>query len=434
MARAETPTLLGLDRFAKIAGINPAHFNQTGAVSLDPAIFPLSDNKCNDIWFQHSWQDADSISREDLARAIYDAEQEIAREIGYTLAPQWVANEVHSYPRSFYRDVYGVGLNVRGQFKSIKPRYGKFIEAGRRAVTLIGDSATVVYTDSNSDGFFDIATITTATTLTDVCELKVYFEDEAGAQEWEIREPRTKAIVGANVVFTFDSWLFVDPDLWEQYPDSDGNPTQIDISTVANFVTTVDVYREFTDFTQASAQFFWERQPVRNVNQIFCGSCGGVGCEVCTLITQDGCLHVRNVKTGIVVPVPATFDVADNRWEGAAWTECREPDQVKLWYFAGELDERFLRDESCQPLSNFWAHTIAWLATARLERPFCSCGNVTAWATDLRTDLAFTGTDTSFFITTEMINQNPFGTRRGEVKAWQRVAKFQEKIFEGVAI
>lgn len=433
MARASTPTLLGLDRFAKIAGISPAHFNQTGAVSLDPAIFPL-DNRCDDIWFQHSWQSADNISREDLARAIYDAEQELAREVGYKLAPQWVANEVHNYPRPFYRDVFGVGMNVRGQFKSIKPRYGKFIGAGRRATTLIGDSVTVVYTDPDGDGFFDTATITTPTTLTDVCELKVYFEDEAGAQEWEIREPRSKAIVGANVVFTFDSWLFVDPDLWEQYPDSDGNPTQIDISTVANFVTEIDVYREFTDFTQASAQFFWERQPVRNVNQIFCGSCGGVGCEQCTLITQDGCLHVRNVKTGIAVPVPATFDVTDNRWEGATWTECREPDQVKLWYYAGELDERFLRDETCQPLSDWWAHTIAWLATARLERPFCSCGNVTAWADDLRQDLAFTGTDTSFFITTEMINQNPFGTRRGEVKAWQRVAKFQEKIFEGVAI
>ncbi len=69
----------------------------------------------------------------------------------------------------------------------------------------------------------------------------------------------------------------------------------IDISTVANYVTSVDVYREYTDFTQASTEFYWETS---------CELCGGAGCSACSLSTQDGCFHVRAVpKTRDLAPL-----------------------------------------------------------------------------------------------------------------------------------
>lgn len=434
MARASTPTLLSLDRWAAILGISPAHFNQAQIFGTGGnEIFPLG-NACSNLYFQFSWQNADSVSREDVDRAIYDTEKDIAKYLKYSVAPIWVTNEVHTYPRNHYRGVYGNGLNVRGQMKSINLRNKKFIQAGRRATTLIGDSAVVAYTDPDGDGFSELATVSVATVLTDACEIKIYFENQNAMPEWEIREPRTKVISGGVFTATFDSWLFIDPDLWDQFPTNDLNPPVITINDNSQFVVNVDIYREFTDFEQVSAQFFWERLPVRNVNQVFCcSSCGGVGCEVCTLITQDGCLHVRNVELGIGIPTPGTFNATTSIWDGVIWAECREPDQVKLWYYAGELDERFLSDQTCQPLSNYWAQTIAWMSVARLERPFCTCGNVTALANWLRTDLAFTGTDTAFQVDLNLLS-NPFGTKRGEIMAWQRVDKLENKIFEGRAI
>jgi hypothetical protein len=438
MARASVPTLLSLDRYAKILGVNPAHFNGAAANSLSPAVFPINVG-CKDVWYQHAWQKFDALSREDLAEAIYDAEKDIERELGYSPGPKWVTNEVHQYPRPFYREAFGNGLNVRGQQKSIRARQGsKFIQAGQRGTTLIGTATTaggtLVYSDPDGDGFSELATITLTTTVTDTQEIAVFTASKSAAKEWQIRPLKSVSISGGSVVITLDSWLLIDPDLWEFYPtgvtETSGN--LINISTTGNFVTSIDVYRIFTDFTQQSAKFYWERDPVAN-KLIFCSSCGGTGCETCTLRTQDGCLHVRDVERGTVVPVPASYDSTDARWEGANWLECREPDQVKIWYYAGDLDERYLASETNEPLSDYWAHTIAWLATARTKRPFCACGGSHAMQSWLRQDFARSGTDETFVIDADQL-ANPFGTTRGAIMAWQRVSKLNLKQFAGVAI
>jgi hypothetical protein len=419
-------------------GINPAHFNGAAANSLSPAVFPINVG-CKDVWYQHAWQKFDVISREEIAEALYDAEKDIEAELGYSPGPKWVTNEVHRYPRPFYRGAFGNGLNVRGQMKSIKARQGsKFIQAGRRGTTLIGTATTgggtLVYSDPDGDGFSELATITLTTTLTDTQEIAVFTAAKSAAKEWEVRPLKSVSISGGSVTITLDSWKLIDPDLWEFYPTSttEESGNLIDISTTGNFVTSIDVYRIFTDFTEVSAQFFWERDPVTNT-LVFCSSCGGTGCETCTLVTQDGCIHVRDVQRGLVVPAPATYDSTDARWEGTNWTDCREPDQVKIWYYGGELDERFLSNETNEPLSDYWAHTIAWLATGRMKRPFCNCGGSQAKQEWLRQDFARSGPDETFAIDADQL-ANPFGTTRGAIMAWQRVSKLNHKQFSGVAI
>jgi hypothetical protein len=124
---------------------------------------------------------------------------------------------------------------------------------------------------------------------------------------------------------------------------------------------------------------------------------------------------------GYVVPTPSTYNSDDQKWYRDAFTECREPDQVKLWYYAGDMDEAFLSGDSCDPLSNYYARVIAWLATARLERPFCQCGNLITLAEHLREDLSHQG-EVSHLIDFELLG-SPFGTRRGELMAWKSVSK-----------
>lgn len=424
MARASTHTLLSLDRYARIMGINPVAFNQGGSSSF----FKLEEKECRKAWFQHSWQNSKVVGREDLARALRQAEDDIASVIGYFPAPRWISKEMHVYPRLYRRELYGNGKDIRGKFKSVSARWGKFIVAGRRAATLVGNSTTVTYSDPNLVGFSDTATIiVTGITTTDACELKVYFEDRAGAQEWEIRDPRSKTLVSGTLTVVFDSWQLIDPDLWEAYPTTQ-SLEPIDFTDTTNLVTNVDVYREFTDFSQASAEFGFEPRPRIDTITSLCRQCSGTGCLACELTIQTGCLHTRDVERGLLVAQPATYDSDDAQWNEDQWTECREPDTVKFWYYAGDLDELFLRETSCDPLSHFFAEAIAWLATSRLQRDICGCSNIVEWVRDLRRDLAHTPSDGDSFFLSENNLGNPFGTKKGEIMAWNRIANLTEII------
>jgi len=310
----------------------------------------------------------------------------------------------------------------------INAHWGKIISPGQRATSLVADSTTVTYSDPDGDGWSERATISFATTLTEACELKVYFEDKSGAQEWEIRPALSKSISGGVATLTFNSWLFVDPTLQTLPPTTD-DFTAIAIDTTANLVTEVDVYREYTDTAGTSATFYWEPTP-QYLNAL-CPACGGAGCQACTLTTQDGCLHIRDAEAGIVVPQPATY--SDGEWSSSAFTVCRDPDYVKLWYYAGLLDNRWLRGVECDPLPQAMAEAIAWMATARLERPFCAGTVATALFNKMQTDMSVTQGDVSFFVPPGDM-ANPFGTRRGEILAWRRINGLTERRMVGVAV
>src|SRR4030042_76740 len=103
MPRAETPTLLGLERYAKIMGLDPLHF-AGGFSPRRPA------GSCNSIWMQYDWQDGNKVSRDQLSRLIAQAEEDIADHLGYWPAPVWVSAEWQMYPRPHPRELYGNAL------------------------------------------------------------------------------------------------------------------------------------------------------------------------------------------------------------------------------------------------------------------------------------------------------------------------------------
>jgi hypothetical protein len=95
---------------------------------------------------------------------------------------------------------------------------------------------------------------------------------------------------------------------------------------------------------------------------------------------------------------------------------------VKISYHAGIIDPKYLRGESLDPLSDWYAQAIAWLATARLDREICACEGVKRYVDELQRDLTKSGRE-AFFIRYESMDifHCPFGTRVGEVRAWNRI-------------
>ena len=423
MARASTPTLLSLDRWAAIIGYAPPGFNS----AYSNIIFPGELN-CKYIW-QHEWQGHDAVSREEIAREIALAEQDIAAYMGWWPAPRWIAQDVKMYPR-FHRPEYyeGAGVNVRFQLKSIKTSYGKVIEPGQRAVTLLGQPTVagggVTFSDDDGDTFSETVTVTQATTLTDECEIKVYFTGHAGEPEWEIRPARTKAIAGGTFTATFYAWQFINPDLWEAFPlHSLGGTAAVDLDA-GSYVTQVDVYREYNDPTATSAVFYWEPEP-SDIGGGICSCCGGSGCVRCTLTEQNGCATIRNAEVGWLSLSPATYDAVDGVWDSATWSVCRNPDQIKVYYYCGNLSELNRAGRRCDGLSDTWARVIAHLATARLRRPLCDCSGVSSLVDWLQTDMAVSTREESRTVLWDDLS-NPFGTRRGEMEAYRHCRTLEQ--------
>jgi hypothetical protein len=429
MARADTYTHLSLDRYAQILGINPMFFAGASAERF----FPLN-NRCNDIWLQQSWMGSDVVSREDLAREINEAEREMRNYLGWSVAPDWFVQEIREFPRHYRRDGWRrFGRNVRSERVGVKTRWGRVVSGGQRATTAVEEGATVTYSDEDGDGFAETATVTATTTLTNEFEIFAFTAGKNAAEEWRIRPARSKSISGDTITLTFWSWQMIDPDLWAAMPTND--ISAIDLSGLeetpvvsTNLVDTVDIYRVYNDNTTTSVQFFWEPLPADTLLDCIIDSSG----DTVAYDTQTGTLSIRNAVIGVVVPVPATYNSDDEEWEQDDYTKKRDPDFIKIYYYAGEMSNAYLDDRAYSPLSDYWAKAIAQLATARLERPLCSCGNTEALADKWQRDTAVMG-ETSYQTSPQDMD-NPFGTRYGEILAWRKVKQERRVLRGGGAI
>jgi hypothetical protein len=90
-------TLLSLDRYAKIMGINPVHFQS----AFTSSIWPIKGKSCGEIWTRYSWQLGDRVSHYDLAQAIAQAEEQMAEYTNFPVAPMWVHGEEHPFPKTW---------------------------------------------------------------------------------------------------------------------------------------------------------------------------------------------------------------------------------------------------------------------------------------------------------------------------------------------
>lgn len=414
MTRATLPTSLSLDRWARILGVNPIHWS--GAVGS--LIWP-DNGACADIWPQYSWQTSEElVGREDVNMAIAAVEEDFKEEIGYSVGPTWEVDEDQKWP---YGDYYRHHLHTE---------YGFVIAPGRRGITLIDAAAAVVYTDPDNDSWDELATVTVTTDLTDPREIKLYTVGHDGDQEWEIRPLKSVTFSGGVATIKVDAWLLIDPDLWERFPTNDGF-AGIDVTDAANFVTTVDVYREYNDTSQAGITFY----SAGSSNGLCV--CGGIGCQVCITESQGGCFQIANPRTGMIMPFPASY--SEGAWTLDRFVNCGRPSRVALSYYAGEVDKRYLTRKSLDPLNHNMAEAIVWMSIARLPRDFCSCNNIRERVKFLQMDAArmregAANAELYARFDKEDIYSSSFGTKVGEVMAWKRIVRLKGRIGSGALI
>lgn len=398
MARATTVTWLPLDDWAKIIGISPLAFN-----GLDSSL--VNNNVCGEIFFQEDWQHSDRIGRETIARSIHEAEEEMALEAGFNLMPDWVLDERLSYPKPGMPGAYNIwGTNPRGMLKSVETRKGWLISGGVRVKTLIQAGVVFVRSDTDTDGYQETCTATIPTTVTDPNEIHAYYPAESGSDEWEIR-PIKVSISGGNATIIFKAWQVVAANQMDRI-----DPSPLDASNPASYETTIDVYRIYND-PSTQLQLMWE-----NGGTDVCG-CGT--CLACQLGTQAGCFHFRDARLGIVVPAPGTWNVATQQFDTNDWSYCREPDQVRLWYYSGYKDNHLARPYA--ELSPYWANAIAYFAASKFDRAVCGCSNVTSFIDKWRRDSAFASQDEGGFTVTADLAANKLGTSMGALYAYRQI-------------
>ena len=410
MARATTRTLLPLDRWADILGIDPLHFNQLTTAHRRTS-------HCANGWKQYAWQESSQVGREDVAEAIQEAENRISAQIGYKLVPTWEVDERVGAPRPGFAELLAVqAVDLRGFPSSIQTNYGHFVSGGVERKSLIEAGVVIVFSDDDLDGWFETATIVTATdldadgnTVTDGAEVSVHFPGESGAEEWEIRPLRSVVIAGGVITIRMWRHQLVSPSL-----ESVISPTAVDGDLDPNFVTEVDVYHHYND-PQTQVQMMWSPG-------VGLCNCGNGTCATCAHATQYGCLAASDYRKGIVRYSPATWDSATEEFASASLTECRAPDHLRLWYYAGHRD--MTRPWPTLQMDRTLERAVAYFSLALLDRPLCGCDNVERvmrkWSEDLALNEGNPTGSVSYQLSPRAIG-NPFGMERGALFAWETV-------------
>lgn len=396
MARSDIKTWLPIDEFAQIIGLDPLGLNGLHSPTLQ------RNTVCGDIFFQYSWQHSDRVGRDDIAYAIQQAEQEISREAGFNLMPDWTVDERLDYPKPSTPETYNVaGVNVRYMQKSVETTKGHIISGGVREKSLIAANAAVVRTDTDGDGYAETCTVTVPITITDTNEVHAYYPNHSGEDGWEIR-PIKISISGGFATITFKSWQIP---LGSSMDAFDIQP--LDADSAASYETVIDVYRVYNN-PATQVELMWENS----------GSCCNV-CDACQFGTQTGCFHTRDPRMGFIVPSPASWDAATLQFVGTEYSACREPDQIRLWYYSGWRNMSMFRPYA--ELDPYWKYAIAHFAASKFERPVCGCSNVNQFIEKWRRDSAFSSESEGGFTVTAELAGNRLGTSMGALDAYRRV-------------
>lgn len=395
-------THLTLDRFARLLGIPPMHFWGVNIPEME------KNATCSESWFQHAWQGTDRVSRDDVAEAIAEAERDIEQLVGYRLLPTWETDEWQPTIRPFRRDaVNWRSADVLGRAQLVFGRWGHLLSGGIRSTTTIEAGAAVAYTNDSvmiPASWKNLATVVVS--LSDEVpddEIAVFYPGHAGDDHWRIR-PVAVAHSATTLVYTitFAREMAMIPAFFDSYDLAVLRPA---LGTDdANFLATVDVARVYND-PQQQATMLWEGP-----------SCGCGGGHACSYGVQTAMLALRgDPRLSAFIFDAAEWNADTQEFHGVPMSVCRQPDLIRLWYYAGWRDK-----SSRHPLIELddqWARIVAYYAASKLDRPVCSCS--TAAFHTWQTDLAFSEAGSYAMSPSDL--GNPFGTRRGAVQAWRRV-------------
>lgn len=342
MGRADVPTLLPLDEYARIMAIPGWVFNQVEYPEV------ALQHGCTNVIYQSGFFGDPTffVGRNEIASAIGVAESQIAEALGFYPAPKYVCSEEIDWI-----------LPKRGWYPSLpilRTRWGHLIEFGLETYELVSAGHPVVYSDSNGDGVKDTATMIIDSLyyypgeVEENCEVVVVFAGMPTAQElWSIRPLNVTIADDGTITITGWRWQFVRPEIW-----ATNNPAQL--SDDADFVTTVDVYRRYTDITQ----------PGVLISPDICLTgtpCADVEIEACTKITDR--------RIGHFAMEPATYD-AETGWTRSQWLTNYPPVKVSVSYLAGFDDATCV---GCTQMGEAMMQAIVRLANNHMVDIPCGC-------------------------------------------------------------
>lgn len=415
---------LPLDVFRALMGLNPWHF--WGWADDDGLRVTSS---CNPVLTQYAWQGHDAPGRADIAESLIVAEDRWLQWTRFAPIRRYTEDTIQ-YPKlTDGRMRRRVPADADARWLSLQLPEWYVVAVGVEANDAIVTDAAVIYSDDDGDGYTETATIgPLTTTVTDPTEVVIYhaalnrYHDPVLSDRWRIR-PLTITLSGGQVTITAPAWLFARPIRYEGV-----TPQPLDPSVSTNFVDTVDVYRRYTNTTgtttaTAQAVITWETRPCHGW-WCGCAACGGgptpayggsVDDPAATATALARC-GVRDSDNGIISAAEAIYDVTAGVWRAAwAWDE---PDRVTVRYLAGgDVDRHGEMLRGAQ-------HAIVRLAAADMPRDICGCAEANRRLQYWQQDLAKTGNEKELFTATPAQDlNNPLGTRRGHIYAWNEIIR-----------
>lgn len=419
---------LPLESFREIVGFNPWWF------------WGMSDNSeflrsgaqpgpqgCRGVTKEFSWQDRDYAGRQDIREAISRAEHMLETQLRFYPAPVYLEEEVSWPPYNDRRYIRGGPYDADNRWLSVRLSTGWVRSSGIEARSSISLGQSVVYTDTDADGYYDTATVgPIATTITDVKEIAVYFVsvdrygyDASLSEKWRIA-PLNITISGGQLTIKGPAWIFIKPILLSGLNSDDIDPN----STPSPLASTVDIYRRYTDGSSTSVGssqgvIIWETRPTHGWWCV-CSACNspdpysGSPYDPAATARAVARVGIRDSKSGVVTPAESSYNATDGTWSSINWWVCEEPDRVIIRYLAGyPLDPDGQMNARLREI-------VAILAAAELARPTSGCAEANRQLFYWQQDLSRTGNDKDLYATSADILDNPFGSRRGHVMAWKK--------------
>lgn len=387
-------TLMPLDIFREEIGWNPFHFFQIATDASGK--LPLTDH-CSTLLRQYSWQNTGAAGRVEIASAIKKAEGLLALYLGYSPASHYVSSSI-DLPCLVH---YGP--------QQITLPEARVTRIGTEALTLIDDAASIAYSDTDGDGVEDTFTVVLTDSTSDASAIELYFSsgdrtfssDSGDLEKWQIR-PIVATRTGANQITVKGAkWLCVKPNLYEGARYASGYDTgYLDPNTVANFVTTVAVYR----------------RDVTNLNQA-------------TLIYNDGCGTETSYTVCAVIRDSASGTIEINgNCCGAAFLPCTCYASYRVWWYkpvTEPLVRLAINYRAGEELAK-WKAAITRLALAEMKKKICACEDANAEIYKWQQDMARAGgsLNEQYRIGNSDL-ENPLGTLRGQIYAWNQIDRRQ---------
>jgi len=337
-----------LDDYAEALGIECAPFNGF-KVTGTPNYF------CNYIWTQ--------TQREYLAMALKTAQELIEEQLGYPLAARYFAEE------QMFTHYTTRGVEIPAPLQLAQ---GMGVEFGIKVESEIEAGAVLVY--SGDDG---VVTVTVAEAVP-LSEVKVFYPDEyvSTADEFHKYEitPRLIERSGTTVTITIPKCRLMKVELFYssdtlQYEDA------------ANYMSTVDVARIYTDSTTIATVYYDSR----------CTT------GACTQGSQTACGEWRDKRNGLIKLTLANYDETEGAWERVCGCSCNVPRHALVNYRAG-----------LAAISATLTQAVIRLAHTLLPKEPCGCAGVmNIWEQDRGEAAVGAG-----------VQNNPWGLTAGAYFAW----------------